>query len=160
MILITKMHISKGGTFAEAGPIRDRVVGMSWGAHGDGWMQMEPNKKSQAPESDLQLPRATTSVQPIGHCHVHLSVLACPVPGFSSAQSPGILPRRGSPLWNGDPVLPWWGPLMCLGDITSHTHHPVPLKQVPHGTIIAAVCLDLCRPCWASNSFQRPLWVH
>lgn len=36
MILSTEMHISKGNMFAEAGPVRDRVVGMSWGAHGDG----------------------------------------------------------------------------------------------------------------------------
>lgn len=57
-------------------------------------MQMELNKKSQAPESDLQLPRATASVQPIGHCHVHLSVLACPEPGSSSAESWNTAKKR------------------------------------------------------------------
>lgn len=53
MSLITKLLIAKVSVFAEAGPERDRVVGVSRGTPGDGQIQRGPHKKSEAPESDF-----------------------------------------------------------------------------------------------------------
>lgn len=46
MTLVTKLLIAKVSVFAEAGPERDWVVGVSRGTPGDGQIQREPRKKS------------------------------------------------------------------------------------------------------------------